>query len=188
MQKKFLYIVLALLTCSMTQPLVAADMKVGFVNIRTCVDKTKLGKKERNAFEQLKEQLGKNLEKTQKEIQDLGKKLEDQDFLDSLSPAAETELNQKLNTMSQEFARYQNQYYQLLQQANYKMLQEMQREVARASEKVRDRMKLSFILNEESAFAFSPSDNVTDAVMQEMDRQFELENSDGKKEDSEKSK
>lgn len=154
----------------------------GFVTVRTCVEKTKLGKKERHAFEQLKEQLGKNLEKTQKEVQELSKKLEDQDFIDSLSPQAESELNQKLNTMSQEFLRYQNQCNQILQQASYKMLQGIQREISKAAEKVRDKMKLSFILNDESAFAFLPSDNCTDAVIQEMDRQFDLENSDFKEE------
>ncbi len=53
------------------------------------------------------------LEKTDKELEEMAKKLQDQDYMDGLSPTAENDLKQKFQTLSQEFSRYQNQYYQL---------------------------------------------------------------------------
>lgn len=157
--------------------LTAADLTVGFVNFKTCVEKSKHGQQERNAFEGMKKQMTEALEKTDKELEEIAKKLEDQDYMDGLSPAAEAELKQKFQGLSQDFARYQNQYYQLLNQANYKMLQTMHDEVSYASEQVRERKKLSLILNEDSTFAFSPALDYTDEVVKEMDKQFEIENS-----------
>lgn len=157
--------------------LTAADLNVGFVNFKTCVEKSKHGQQERNAFEAMKKQMTEALEKTDKELEEIAKKLEDQDYVDGLSPAAEAELKQKFQGLSQDFARYQNQYYQLLNQANYKMLQTMHDEVSSAAEHVREIKKLSLILNEDSTFAFAPSLDFTDEVVKEMDKQFEIENS-----------
>lgn len=177
--KKF-NIVLTLAACALcVGKLSAAEPKlnVGFVNFKTCVEKSKHGQQERNAFEAMKNQMTEALEKTDQELQDIAKKLEDQDYMDGLSPAAEQELKQKFQGLSQDFARYQNQYYQLLNQANYKMLQTMHDEVSYAAEQVRDKMKLSLILNEDSTFAHVSSLDCTDEVISEMDKQFEVENS-----------
>ncbi|MCC5831792.1 MAG: OmpH family outer membrane protein [Chlamydiales bacterium] len=159
--------------------LTAEELTAGFVNFKTCVEKSKHGQQERNAFEAMKKQMTEVLEKTDKELEQIAKKLEDQDYMDGLSPAAEAELKQKFQGLSQDFARYQNQYYQLLNQANYKMLQTMHDEVSLAAEQIRERKKLSLILNEDSTFAFAPSLDFTDEVIKEMDKQFEIENSSG---------
>jgi outer membrane protein len=154
----------------------AADLNIGFVNFKTCVEKSKQGQHEKNAFEALKKQMTEALEKTDKELEEIAKKLEDQDYMDGLSPTAEEELKQKFQALSQEYARYQNQFYQLLNQANYKMLQTLHEEVSVAAEKIREGNKLSLILNEDSAFAHVPSLDYTLAVIEQMDRQFDAEN------------
>lgn len=154
----------------------ATELKIGFVNFKTCIEKSKHGQHEKNAFEAMKKQMTETLEKTDKELEEIAKKLEDQDYMDGLSPTAEEELKQKFQGLSQEFARYQNQYYQLLNQANYKMLQALHEIVSHSSEKVRDQNKLSLILNEDSTFAFASSLDFTDTVIKEMDRLFEKEN------------
>jgi len=154
----------------------AADLNIGFVNFKTCIEKSKQGQHEKNAFEALKKQMSDALEKTDKELAELANKLEDQDYMDGLSPTAEDELTNKFQNLSQEYARYQNQFYQLLNQANYKMLQTLHEEVSLAAEKVRDTNKLSLILNEDSAFAHSPSLDCTLTVIEQMDKQFDLEN------------
>jgi len=156
----------------------AQECKVGFVNVKLSVEKSKYGQQEKEAFETLKKQLGANLEKTDKELGDLSKKLEDKDFLEGISSGAQEELKQKFQKLSQEFVRYQNQYYQLLQQANYKMLQNLNDIICKASEKVRESMKLDFVLNDDSAFAFAPSLDVTDDVVRDMDIRFERDNAD----------
>ncbi len=154
----------------------AEELNIGFVNFKTAVEKSKQGVQERNAFEAMKNQMTETLEKTDKELGDIAKKLEDQDYMDSLSPAAEQELKQKFQVLSQDFGRYQNQYYQLLNQANYKMLQTMHDEVSFAAEHVRKGKKLSLLFNEESIFAYDKSLDYTDEVIKEMDKQFKAEN------------
>lgn len=156
--------------------LCADELKVGFVNFKTCVEKSKYGQQERNAFEAMKKQMTETLEKTDKELGEIAKQLEDQDYMDGLSPSAEEELRQKFQDKSQDFARYQNQYYQLLNQANYKMLQSMHDEVSEAAEKIRERKSLSLILSEDSTFAYASTLDFTEEVIQEMDQHFESEN------------
>ncbi len=155
----------------------AAELKIGFVNFKSCLEKSKHGQNEKNAFEALKKQMAEALEKTDKELESIAKKLEDQDYMDGLSPTAEEELKMKFQGLSQEYSRYQNQFYQLLNQANYKMVQTLHDEVSIAAEKVRDKNNLSLLLNEESAFAHISSLDFTQFVIEQMDRNYEIENS-----------
>ena len=159
-----------------TQAGFANDLKLGFVNFKTCLEESKQGQQEKNAFEALKNQMHETLESTDKELEEIAKKLENQDYMDSLSPSAEEELKHKFQALSQEFSRYQNQYYQLLNQANYKMFQSLHELVSSASEKIREKLTLSLVMNEESAFSFAPSLDITKSVIEEMDRLFDLEN------------
>ncbi len=172
---KYLLIAALALSCTKAH---AADLKIGFVNFQTCIEKSKLGQHEKNGFEALKKQMSDALEKTDKEIEEMAKKLEDQDYMDGLSPTAEEELKERFQGMSQEFARYQNQFYQLLQQANYKMLQTLHDDVARAAEKVRETNRLALLLSEDSVFAHVSTLDFTNAVIDQMNKQYDAENSD----------
>ncbi|MCH9625905.1 MAG: hypothetical protein S4CHLAM123_10900 [Chlamydiales bacterium] len=161
----------------------AADLSVGFINFKECIEKSKQGQQEQNAFEGLKNQMTTSLEQTDKELEEMAKKLEDQDYMDGLSPTAEEELKQRFQGMSQEYARYQNQFYQLLNQANYKMLQTMHDEVSLAAEKVRAKNKLALLLNEESTFAYTSSLDFTNEVVAQMNTQYEIENVESKRQE-----
>lgn len=154
----------------------ADEMNMGFVNFKLCVEKSKQGQFERNAFESLKKQLTESLQKTDVELEDLAKKLEDRDYMDGLSPTAEQELQQRFQVLSQELSRYQNQYYQLLNQANMRLVQSLHDQVRNASEVVRSAHALKFLINEDSAFATISSLDFTNEVIQEMDKRFELNN------------
>lgn len=149
------------------------EFNIGFVNFKNCIEKSKHGQQEKNALEAMKKQMAEMLEKTDKELEEISKKLEDQDYMDGLSPTAEEELKGKFQVLNQEFSRYQTQYYQLLNQANYKMLQSLHQEVSSAAEKVRKQKELSLILNEDSTFAYEPSLDFTGDVIQQMDKQYE---------------
>ena len=151
----------------------AEELKIGYVNVKSCIEKSKHGNDEKVAFEALKKQMTETLEKSDKELADLAKKLEDQDYLDSLSPAAENELKGRFEGLSQEFARYQNQYYQLLQQANYRMLSSLHEAISKASEEVRAKQKFSFILNQDSAFAAASAYDLTEEVIKSMNSAYE---------------
>lgn len=173
--KKLLILITAVVLIGGLEKIQANEFNLGFVNFKICLEKSKQGQHEKNAFEALKNQMTETLEKTNKELEEIAKKLENQDYMDGLSPTAEDELKQKFQMLSQEFTQYQNQYYQLLNQANYKMLQTMHEEVSLAAEKIREKRKIDLILNEDSAFAYSSSLDLTDEVTQEMDRHFDLQ-------------
>jgi len=165
-----------LLLSTTTAPLLAEAPRLGFVDFKECLEKSKQGKREKGAFDELKNQLQAKLKESEKELESIARKLEDQDYMDGLSPAAEQELQLKFQTLSQEFGHFQNQYYQLLNQANMKLFQSLHQQVSSASEKVREKQQLAMILNEESVFSSAPSLNCTNQVIAEMDRRFDLEN------------
>ncbi|MCP5469817.1 MAG: OmpH family outer membrane protein [Chlamydiales bacterium] len=173
--KKLSILTLAILAlgCAKVQ---AEELKLGFVNFKECMDKSAQGRQEQGAFETMRNQMQETLEKTNTELEEIAEKLQDQDYMDGLSPAAEDELKGRFQQLSQEFGRYQNQYYQILNQANYQMMQSLHTQVSVAAEKVRQKRQLALIMNEDSVFASSDSLNVTNSVIEEMDRRFELEN------------
>ena len=173
---KTLWMIPALVGTLTLGDLVAEPPKFGFVNFKVCLERSKQGQQEKQAFDALKQQMQETLEATDKELEDLSKKLEDQGFIDTLAPTAEEELKQRFHALSQEFSRYQTQYYQLLNQANYKMFQSLHEQVSVASGHVREKEDFSVILNEESVFAFAPALDVTDSVIAEMNRLYDLEN------------
>ncbi len=175
--KKLLIVVTVVAFTIGFQNVKANELKIGFVNFKTCLEQSKQGLHEKNAFEALKKQMTEILEKTNQELEEIAKNIENQDYMDGLSPTAEEELKQKFQRLNQEFSQYQNQYYQLLNQANYKMLQTIHEEVSIAAEHIRESNNLSLILNEESTFAYSKSLDYTEAVTAEMDKHFELQNS-----------
>ncbi|NGX60944.1 MAG: hypothetical protein K940chlam9_00419 [Chlamydiae bacterium] len=175
--KKFTLLTLTLFAlCTVSATATAQNLKVGFVNFKDCVAESKRGQQEQNTFESIKKQMGEALEKAENELEEIAMKLEDQDYMDGLSPSAEEELKQKFQLLSQEFSRYQGQYYQLLNQANYKMLQVMHDEVSQVAEKVREKHSLALLLSEDSTFAYAESLDYTQEVIKELDLAFDVEN------------
>ena len=147
----------------------------GIVNFSTCITDSKLGKEEQISFENLKKQMSAHLEDTEKQINELAAKFNDPDYMDGLSPEAEDELKTKIRTLNEELARFQNQYYQVLNQANMKVMQNINGNINVAAEKIAKDKKLSMIVNKEACFFYNPSLDVTNLVIAEMDRSFEVE-------------
>ena len=149
--------------------------QVGIVNFASCMSESKLGKKEQASFESLKKQMVSLLEDTEKQLTELSAKFNDAEYMDGLSPEAEEELKNKFETLSKEMNRYQNQYYQVMNQANMKILQAMSSNIQAASEKVAKDKRLSMIVNKEACFFYTPQLDVTNLVIAELDKNFELE-------------
>lgn len=173
--KKFFFI-LSLSTMALVTRLPAQDLAIGFVNFKKCVDESKHGRQERDTLESLQKKMTEQLQNTDGELAEVAGKLQDQDYMDGLSPTAEEELKTKAQALNEELMRFQNQYYQFMQQANYKIVQDLRDFVSKAAEKVRSENELSLILNEESAFASVPSLDFTDAVVAEMDKEYDIAN------------
>lgn len=57
------------------------------------------------------------------------------------------------------------------------MFQSLHEQVSVAASHVREKQNLSLVLNEDSVFAFAPALDITNSVVGEMDRLYDLENS-----------
>jgi outer membrane protein len=148
---------------------------IGVVNFASCITDSKLGKQEQVSFEALKKQLSTLLEDTDKQLVEINNKLNDTEFMDGLSPEGEDELKNKFRLLSEELNRYQAQYYQVLNQANMRIMQLLAGNIASAAEKVAKDKHLTMVVNKEACFFFSPPLEVTNLVINEMDKVFEQE-------------
>lgn len=151
------------------------NVKVAVVNFKTCVDQSKIGKQEQSSFEALKKQMELSLEEKEKTMTEISEKFNDPDYLDSLSPEAETELKRKFRGMNQELSQIQAQYYQTLQQTNFKIVQKLQEDVTKAATKIAEQDGYDVVLNEESVFFVNAKHDISTKVVQMMDQNFEKE-------------
>ncbi len=149
-----------------------ASESFGIVNFSTCIAESKLGIQEQASFEALKKQMTTHLEETEKQLSEMTAKFNDPDYLDGLSPEAEEELKGKFRALNEELGRYQNQYYQVMNQANMRIIQTLSTSINAASERVAKEKKLSCVLNKEASFYYLPSLDITKLIVAEMDKTF----------------
>lgn len=145
--------------------------KVGVVNFKSCVEASKLGKQEQARFEEMKNSLEKSMEAKEKEINTMSPKFSEE-YMDTLTPQAENELKEAYRSLNLELNQMQNQYYNMLQQANVQIMQKLGESVAKASEKICRDKGLDFAFNQEAAFYFNSIFDISNDVIAEMDRQF----------------
>ena len=156
----------------------AADNSIiGVVNFANCVTESKAGKKEQENMENLRKQMSSMIENVEKELRELSAKFEDTDYLDGLSPKAEEELKMRHQALQEDLGRYQQQFYQVLNHANYQMIQKISSTIAAASEKIAKGKNLDYVMNREACFYIRPDLDVTDLVILEMDKSFDSETS-----------
>ncbi len=176
MKNKFILVLLASLGLSagtFAANAVNAQSSIGVANFTTCIQDSKYGKKEQESFEALKKQMSTLLEDTEKQLREISAKFSDAEYLDGLSPDAEEELKVKFGTLNQELARYREQYYQVLNQANMRIMESMNTHISTASEKVQKDKKLDAIANKQAFFSINNHLDVTALVIKEMDKQFD---------------
>lgn len=145
------------------------NIKIGLVNFKEAIEKSKLGKQEQEMYENMKKQIETILSEKEEEFQKIQKKLQDEDFRDTQKPEALKKMQEQYQQLGTELAQGQQQYYQALQQANFKILQRIADIVSKASKKVAEDKGLDLILNDDNAFYNSPKLDVTSAVITEMD-------------------
>jgi outer membrane protein len=145
----------------------------GIVNFTTCITESKYGKDEQSQLENIKGQWTSLIEETEKELKDVATKLQDQEYVEGLSPEAEEDLQMKYRGLNEDMSKYQNQLYQVLNQANYFFIQKMQTYIAKASESVAKKDSLNMVLNKEACFYNKADLDVTKNVINEMDKNFE---------------
>lgn len=151
------------------------NAKIRYVNFKVCVEKSKIGKQEQAGFETLKKQMETMLSEKEKTLNDMADKLEDPDYLDSLSPEAETELKRKFRSLSQETNQQQSQYLQALQQANFKILEKLDDFISRAAEIVAKKNGYNAIMNDDNTFYYDKDLDISNEMIVSMDELFEKE-------------
>lgn len=165
-----------LATLTMATSAFAADIAtIGVVNFATCITDSKSGKREQENMDKIRKQISSLIDDTEKELKELSAKFEDTEFVDSLSPKAEEEMKLKYQTLQEDMSRYQNQYYQVIQHAQYQLVQKMSANIAKASESVAKSNKLDYVINKEACFYIRSDLDVTTAVITEMDKLFDAE-------------
>lgn len=155
--------------------------KIAVVNFKSCVEKSKLGQQEQSNFDAMKKQMETVLLEKEKSLNEIASKFNDIDYLDSLSPEAETELKNKFRTLNQEFTQQQNQFYQALSQTNMQIVQKLADAIAKASSEVAKKNQIDLVLNEESSFYISPTLDISQQIVQALDDNFEKDGKETKK-------
>jgi len=174
---------LSLLTAAAlsTGPAFAAEESIiGMVNLASCMSESKLGQQEQETLQNVQNQMISLMEDTDKELKEIEGKLKDTEYLDSLSPQAEAELQAQREQLARNISQYQNQFYQMMQQAQYQIYQKVLSNITKASEKIAKDKNLDYILNKEACFYIRPDLDVTSNVISEMDRTFDLDKADKK--------
>lgn len=152
----------------------ATPIKIRIVNFKSCVEQSKLGKQEQSAFEALKKQMESVLEEKEKALNEIATKFNDPDYLDSLSPEAETELKRKFRALNQEINQQQSQYYQALTQTNAKVVQKLNEIVTKMATEYAKKNNIDLVLSEEN-FYYSPDLDISSKIIAMMDEAFEKE-------------
>ncbi len=148
-------------------------LKLGVVNFKQCVEKSKMGKQEAASFEALKTQAEQVLKNKEKDLTALAQKLEDADYVDSLSNEAEAELKHKFRALNQEMSQQQQQLYQTLSQANFKIVQKLTESVATTAKEVGEKLNLNLVINEDACFYYHGALDITDKVINALDEGFD---------------
>ena len=172
MKRRFIPVLLTAVALCSTAFSTEQTPSFGIVNFGTCVSDSKLGKQEQASFESLKKQMATLLEDTEKQLNELSAKFNDPEYLDGLSPDAEEDLKIKFRTLNEELGRYQNQYYQVMNQANMRIVQTLSTSINTAAEKVAKDKKLNMVVNKDACFYYTPALDVTTSVIAEMDKTF----------------
>ena len=178
MKKRHVLTLLTSLLCFTSIQGFAEQIPYGIVSFPNCLTESKYGKKEQETFDKLREQMTSLVTDIEKQLNDIATKFNDPEFVDSLSPEGEQEIKARFQTLSEEHQRYQNQFMQVMQQANMQLMQKMNGHVQKASEVIAKKKKLPMIVREEACFFYNPSFDITTSIISEMDKSYDLENKD----------
>mgnify|MGYP002133672900 CR=1 FL=1 len=181
--KKFLISLATLAACMSTTPQLVAEtssskeLKIGVINFKYCVETSKMGKQEQASFEALKKQAEQIIHEKEKELQQISAKLDDVDYLDSLSKEAEAELKHKFRSLNQQLSQNQQQLYQTLTQANFKIVQKLTDAVHNAAKVIAKESSFDLILNDDACFFYDQAVNKSDEVVKYLDDSLEKSSS-----------
>lgn len=155
---------------------------IGIVNTKKCLEESKLGKQEQANFEKMKQQMESVLQEKERTLEEIETKLNDDDYMDSITEETANELKRKKRTIRNEGMQLQSQYMQTLQQANLKIVQKLTDTISKASAQVAQDpatgQQLEIIFTDEACTYYSPRLDVSDKVIAKMNAIFDAEQKD----------
>lgn len=178
MKKQIFSLLLCLGTISSPCLLEGVDSKIGVVSFANCIQESKYGKQEQSTLKALQNQITSLIEDTEKQLEEVAGQLNNAEYIDTLSPEGEQELKMKFQNYQEDLQRYQQQYYQFINQANYKVMQTMHSHIKNAAKIVSAKLNLDYILDENSVICNNAGVEVTNQIIQELDILFEKEGKD----------
>lgn len=157
-------------------------LRVGIVNTKKCLEESKLGKQEQANFEKMKTQMETILQEKEKTLEDIESKLNDDDYMDSISEEVAGDLKRKKRTIRNEGMQLQSQYMQTLQQANMKIIQKLTEAISKASAQVAQDTAngepVDVIFTDEACTYYVPRLDVSERVVAKMNAIFDAEQKD----------
>lgn len=168
---------------ALTLPQSKGQLRIGIVNTKKCLEESKLGKQEQANFEKMKQQMESVLQDKEKILEEIESKLNDDDYMDSVSDEVASELKRKRRTIRNEGMQLQNQYMQALQQTNMKIIQKLTDAIAKASAQVaRDTTSgstIDVIFTDEACTYYDTATlDVSKQVIEKMNATYETEQKD----------
>ncbi|MCE2982925.1 MAG: OmpH family outer membrane protein [Parachlamydia sp.] len=170
-------------TFALCSPLAAEQhgtgtVKMGVVNTKKCLEDSKLGKQVQANFEKMKKQMESILQEKERDLEEIESKLNDDDYMDSISEDAASELKRKKRTLRAEGMQLQNQYIQTLQQANMKIVQELTEAISKASGQVAQDQTFDAIFSDEALTYYRETLDLTDKIVTQMNINFDKDQKD----------
>jgi outer membrane protein len=162
-----------LFTFGTLSQLAASEASVAIVDFRECAENSALGKQQQESFEGLKQQIQDVMDQKEKEIKGMAEKLQDPDFLDSLSPEAEGKMKQEFQQSNMAYNQMQQQFFQTLQQANVQIVRMIGESIQEHAQTIAKSKRIDLVLNAESCFYFNSPYDLTSEVISQMDSTFE---------------
>lgn len=154
-------------------------LRIGIVNTKKCLDESKLGKQEQANFEKMKSQMESVLQEKERSLEDIESKLNDEDYMDSISDEAASELKRKKRAIQKDGMQLQQQYMQTLQQANVRIVQKLTEVISKASAQVaKDSVggqSVDVIFTDEACTFYAPALDVSDRIIAKMNAIYDAE-------------
>jgi outer membrane protein len=155
------------------------SLRIGIVNTKKCLEESKLGRQEQANVEKMKGQMQSVLQEKERELQDIQSKLDDDDYMDSISDEAASELKRKKRAILNEGMQLQSQYSDAFQKANLKIIQRLTDVIGKASAQVAqdplNGQPFDIIFTDEACTYYSPRLDLSDKVVGKMNAIFDAE-------------
>lgn len=170
------------IACAMSTPLFAqaTPSRIGVLNTRKCLEESKASKQERVNLDKMKTQMESVLKDKEKAIQGIQSKLQDEDYMDSISEDAERELKHKRKVLMEEGMELNKQFVETLENANMKIVASLVEQITKISKEIAQdpAQPLDLILTNEACTYFNDKMDITSKVLAKLDSIFDAEQKD----------